>query len=514
MTWLIGLDIGTTSVKAAAYDPDLGLVVCVSVRPTPVTHLAAGLAEHEPESLWEAVADCLGEIMHHRQGGRVSGLAISSLAEAGVPLDASMQPLYPIIAWYDQRSAPQAAWWEAQIGESDLHAITGQRASASFGVTKWLWIRRHHPEVAERIAMWLSVPDFILWRLTGQLATDYSIASRTLLFDQSALGWSERLLQLAGLHASQMPRPFPGGTLVGAVTREAAQVSHLPEDLPCALAGHDHLCAAMAAGAYQPGAIVDSSGTAQAVIAVQPTFHTSDTAARGGFACYHHVVKGEYVLKAGMKLAGGAIEWLARQLSEPLPAGGPLPYEALAQEAERGVGLRAGPLWLPHLVGSGTPEGDRDSLAALVGIRAEHDRGDIFRGMLESLALWLRHNVKEMEELTGQKTTEVVLLGGTTRLRLLSQLKADCLGTAVCLPELPEAAAVGAALLAGLGVGVFGTPAEAFQSLRYGRSLIEPDAARTAWYEHLYCDVYRKMYGSLKEINHSVRALDALAVRA
>jgi xylulokinase len=257
---------------------------------------------------------------------------------------------------------------------------------------------------------------------------------------------------------------------------------------------------------------VDSSGTAQAVIAVLPTFHTSNNAARGGFACYSHVVKGAFVLKAGMKLAGGAIEWLTRQLSQPLSPGDPLPYEALEQEAAHGVGLRAGPLWLPHLLGSGTPEGDRDSLAALVGVRAEHDRGDIYRGLLESLALWLRHNIEEMGALTGQSATEVVLLGGTTRLRLLSQLKADCLGTTVCLPELPEAAATGAALLAGLGVGVFGTPGEAFESLRYGRTLVRPDPARTTWYEHLYRDVYRQLYGSLREIHHSIRALDALAV--
>jgi xylulokinase len=504
MNWLLGLDIGTTTIKAAAYDPQVGRVVCTAVRPTPVVHPAPDLAEHDPESLWQAAADCLCEVVAQGEGQMLRGLAIASLAEAGLPLDATMQPLHPIIAWWDQRSEPQAAWWDSQIGADALYAITGQRVSPSFGVTKWLWIREHWPDVAARTVKWLSVPDYLLWRLTGAEVTDYSIASRTLLFDQQKLAWSEELLRLAGLRADQLPQPRPSGASVGAVTRSAAKATGLPAGLPCVLGGHDHLCASLAAGAHRPGVAVDSSGTAQAVVVVMPAFHTSPAAAAGGFACYAHVVPGQYAFKAGMKLAGGAAEWLARRLSGPEVLRGELPYEALAAEAGRGLGLRAGPLWLPHLIGSGTPEGDRHSLAALVGVRAEHDSGDLYRGLLESLALWLRHNVEEMAALTGQAVSDVVLLGGTTRLGLLSQLKADCLGLAVVVPELPEAAATGAALLAGLGAGVFPSLDLATASLRHGRTTIKPDAGRVEWYDRLYRQVYRRLYTDLREINHAL----------
>lgn len=509
MTYLLGLDIGTTTIKAAAYDPELGRVVRLAARPTPTLHPAPGLSEHDPEALWETVCTCLREVC---RGGetpplRVAGLAIASLAEAGVPLDAAGQPLAPIIAWYDRRSEPQAEWLDRQIPEARLHAITGQRVGASFGVCKWLWIREHWPDVAAHTATWLPVPSFLLQRLTGERATDFSQAARTLAFDQQRLDWSDEILAIIGLRRDQLASPAPGGTLMGRVTAQAASQTGLPIGTPCALGGHDHLCAAFAAGAYRPGVVADSSGTAQAVLTVVPGFASTPKMAAAGYACYAHVVPGQYILKAGLKAAGGAVEWLARQLAGPAAAADPLPYDVLLAQAERGVGVRAGPLWLPHLMDSGTPEGDRHSLAALVGVKLEHDAGDIFRGLLESLAFWLRHNLDDVGDLPiWQPVEAVILLGGTTRLALLSQLKADILGRPVIVPELPEAAAIGAALLGGLGAGVFRTPAAAVGSLRYGRTVIEPDLARVAWYDRLYREAYLPLYAALREVNHRLVA--------
>jgi xylulokinase len=512
---LLGLDIGTTTIKAAAYDPDAGRVIALASRPTPTDHPAPGLSEHDPEVLWQAVCACLREVVgvarsetgHSMGRMKIAGLAIASLAEAGVMLDAAGRPLAPIIAWYDRRSEPQAEWLERQISAADLHAITGQRAGASFGVSKWLWIREHWPAAAARMAIWLPVPNYILWRLTGERSIDLSQASRMLALDQRRGDWSERILDAVGLRRDQLPRPQPGGTIIGAVTAAAAAETGLPAGTSCALGGHDHLCAAFAVGAYRPGVVADSSGTAQAVSCVVPGFASTPKMAAAGYACYAHVLPDQYILKAGLKAAGGAVEWLARQLAGPSAAPDQLPYDALLAQAERGIGRRAGPLWLPHLMDSGTPEGDRASRAALIGLRLEHDAGDIFRGLLESLAFWLRHNLEDVADLPiWQGVEEVILLGGTTRLALLSQLKADILGRPVIVPELPEAAAIGAALLAGLGAGVFRSPAAAVGSLRYGRMVIEPDAAHVAWYDRLYREAYRPLYGALREVNHRLAA--------
>lgn len=503
MTVLMGIDIGTSTVKALAYDPARGEAVAMAALPTPVEHPRPGWSEHDPEELWATVAACLREVASQCAGERIAGLGLSSFAEAGLPLAADGTPLYPIIAWYDRRAEPQAAWWEQQLDIAELHAITGQRVSPSFGVNKWLWLRDNEPARVERMARWLSVPDYLLWRLTGELATDYTIASRTLLFDQRSHDWSETMLGLAGLRREQLPAARPGGTVIGEITAQAARATGLPAGTPCALGGHDHLVAAVAAGGYRPGTVIDSSGTAQAVLMFLPGFHTDDALARSGYACYSHVLAETYVLKAGLKLAGGAVEWLARQMSSAGVSPTNLPYEALLAEAEKTAGRRAGPVWLPHFIGSGTPQGDRHSRAALVGLTAEHNQGDIFRALLESLAFWLRHNLEEVSVLTGQPVREVILLGGTKRLELLTRLKATALNQPVTVLEIPEAAATGAALLAGLGTGLFRTPEEAAGSVRgEDRVVVQPEPGWLDWYDRLYRETYLPLYGLLREVHH------------
>jgi xylulokinase len=262
------------------------------------------------------------------------------------------------------------------------------------------------------------------------------------------------------------------------------------------------LCAALAAGGYQAGAVIDSTGTAEAALIVLNAFHTSQALAEQGYALYGYVLPGLYVLKAGLKASGGAIEWLARLLGDSGEELDQQIYIKLEQEAATGAGKQIGPLWLPHLIGSGTPEGDRHSRAAVVGLQIEHTRGDLFRGLLESLAFWLRRNLEVVQEDLEQPAKQVVLLGGTTRLELLVQLKADVLNKPVQVSGLPEASAIGAALLAGLGSGTFRTPVEAVSSLNYMNRVVQPVPERVDWYSRMYEQVYRSLYPALQEINH------------
>jgi xylulokinase len=463
-----------------------------------VGHPRPEWSEHDPERLWQETANCLRQAA---EGLPVAGLAISSFAEAGLPVDEDITPLYPIIAWYDRRTEPQARWWEGQFDPIDLHAITGQSLSQSFGVMKYQWFRENYPEKAGQMAYWLSTPDYIRWRLCGQLATDYSIASRTMCLDQSALHWSNTILEFAGLDPRQLPPAFPGGVLVGRITSQAAQQTGLPEGCACVLGGHDHLCGALAVGGFRPGVVVDSMGTAEATLVALSKFHSNPYLVERGYAVYAHVLPDLYVLKTGLTAAGAAMDWLSRLLNDSsnlheAPAGG------LEREAWKNVGRKAGPLWLPHLSGSGTPEGDRSSLAALIGVQIEHSRGDLFRGLLESLAFWLRHNLEHVVSITGQPAEEVILIGGTTRSGLLVQLKADILGIPMLLPGIPEESALGAALLAGIGARVFQGPEDAVSSLKYDRRVVEPEPSRIDWYDDLFRNIYLQLYPALKPLNH------------
>lgn len=505
MTVLLGLDIGSTTIKAVALEPSSSRILRTAARLTPTDQPKPGWYQHDPERLWQAAADCLREVS---TGEPAAGLAISSMAEAGLPLDADMRPLYPIVAWYDTRCEPQAKSWEAAFTPAALHAITGQRINTSFTAFKWLWFRENEPQLAARTAHWLSVPDYLLWRLTGEQATDLSLASRTLLFDQRSRQWSCTMLEKAGLKPEQLPRALPGGTAAGRLTAQAAAACGLPAGMPCSVGGHDHLCAAFAAGGVEPGRLVDSIGTAEALLQFLAEFQTSAELATREYTCYTHVVPGLYVLKAGNKVAGGAIEWWARHLAGGLDQTSDPPYEKLQVEASEGVGKRAGPIWLPHWGGYASPDSDRYSRGALAGVRLEHQRGDLFRAQLEGLAFWTRHNRDEMERITGQASRSMVLLGGAARLHLLAQLKADILNLPVEIPDLPEAAATGAALLAGMGAGIFDSANQALSSLQYGHKTFMPNPQRVEWYENLYERAYLPLYAALKDIHHTMHELE------
>lgn len=498
MAYLLGLDIGTTTLKCVLYDASAGKVLRVASRPTPVDHPRKDWSEHQPESLWKATADCIREAA---EGQQVQALAISSMAEAGLLVDRDMQPISSIIAWYDRRSEPQAAWIEEQTSMTNLYEITGQRASPSFGITKILWHRENEPENFSQAQMWLPVPSYLLWKLTGQLAVDYTIAARTLLFDQRMLDWSAELLNLFGLPKTFLPRAGCGGTPIGGLSQSAADITGLSPSTVCVLGGHDHLCATLATGAHHTGSMTDSTGSANALLLLLPDFHPKPALAECGYASYAYVLPRLYALKGGLKAAGSAIEWLARQLS---PSGQNPDYARLEASALEGAGRRAGPIWLPHLIGSGTPQGDRFSRAALVGAQFEHSPGDLFRGMLESLAFWTRQNFDEMQALTGTRIQSLTLTGGVTRLVLLSQLKADVLNRPVRVTHVPEAAAAGAALLAGIGSGVFESASEALDSLHYEWEEVEPHPERAKWYAALYENAYLPLYDALKNVNHAL----------
>lgn len=497
MAYLAGLDLGTSSIKAVIYDSDQGKVVAAASRPTPVNHPREGWSEHDPEQLWQVVCACIREVTN---GRAVQAIAISSMAEAGLPVDRQGKPLYPILAWYDRRSTSQAEWIEARLGRELIYRISGQRVTASFGLTKWLWILQQDDSIVKKTAAWLPLPTYILERLCGERVVDFSIASRALLLDQATRDWSPDLMDVGGFHRENLPRLLPGGSAVGRLSRKAAEETGLPAGALCVLGGHDHLCASFAAGGQVAGAVVDSTGTAEAVVMLLLAFRSDSSIGERGFACYAHVLPDLYVLKGGLKAAGSSIAWLVRLLSpDPLAPD----YAGLEAQAATTCAKKSGPLWLPHFLESGSPEADPFSRAALVGAQLEHTRGDLFRGLLESLACWLRANLEEMQLLSGTPVNTVALIGGATRITLLNQLKADLLNRPVAIPELPEAAAIGAALLAGVGCGLFNSPQEATRSLRYGQTWIHPHADHVQWYDRLYHRSYRPLYRSLREINRS-----------
>jgi xylulokinase len=497
MPYLLGLDAGTTSIKAWLYDVASGAPIAGAARPTPISSPRAGWAEHDPAALWSAAAESIREALARAPHARpIAGLAVASMGEAGVPLDQHGDPLYPIVAYYDQRSEPYVEWWRTRIGPEALHAISGQVLRPVFGAMKLMWLRDAHPELFARARRWLSVGDYLIWQLAGVAATDRTLASRTMLLDQRARDWSAELLAIAGLPAGLLPPVYSSGTVVGGVTSVATAATGLPAGTPVATGGHDHLCGGLAAGVAAPGDTVVSLGTAASLLAPSATFHGGGAVFAQSLSCYCYVSDG-YVVQGGLSAAGAALAWLARLLRGDTR---PEDYAALEHAAAESPPGARGLVCLPHLRGSGTPERDSAARAAFVGLREQHGPGDMWRALIEGLACWARRNLEAVEAATGQPVGRLTLIGGAARGALPAQALADICGRAVALPEIGEASARGAALLAGRAVGI---PLPSVGAPR----LIEPNVGRAARYERLYREVYAPLYGALRPINQAIEAL-------
>lgn len=272
MAFLIGVDVGTTHTKAVLFSTRPGRVVRRARLPTPSYQPRPGWVEIDPEQLWATIRDCIRAVLVGRGAGTIAALGVASMAEAGVPIDRQGEWLYPIISWQDGRTETQVAWLRERFGDAALHALVGFVPERKYTATRLLWLRTHEPERFRQLARWLSVADLALWKLTGQAATDFTLASRTLLLEQRTRTWAAPLLDALDLSPGQLPQLHASGTIIGVVNVHAAEETGLAPGTPVATGGHDHLCAALACGLVAPGQILTSCGTAAAVFALTPSF--------------------------------------------------------------------------------------------------------------------------------------------------------------------------------------------------------------------------------------------------
>lgn len=343
--YLLGIDVGTTNCKALIFGTDGVQRAAASVL-TPVHYPRAGWAEHDPEALWQAVVAVVRQALGQAEPARVRGVAVASMAEAGLLLNTDGRPVTPFIAWYDSRSDPQYRRWLDQFGDQRFLPIAGNRPNPIFGAFKLQWLRDNQPDAYAAAARWLHVSDYVAFRLCGVQATDYSLATRTMLFDLPQLRWSDALIAAAGLRADLLPAAVPAGTRLGGVTPAAASATGLAVGTAVGSGGHDHICGALAAGAYQEGAGLDSMGTSE--VAFLP-LNTLQLGAAGGVRCSFnaHVARGKYCVTKGIHSSGAAIDWAARLLN--LGDTGIAGYERMEAAAAQAPPGSGGVFFLPHL---------------------------------------------------------------------------------------------------------------------------------------------------------------------
>ena len=494
MVYLVGIDVGTTNTKTVIFDVETGHICAVGSCRSIARHPVAEWSEFDAEDLWETVLKSIKIAIQHCDGPeRIRAISVSSMGESAFPLDADGNVLYAAIAWYDERAAEEAKWWENTVGRERLFTITGHIPHSMFGVNKLLWLRNHVPQVFARIHRWLSIEDFVLWKLSGSFATDYSIASRTMLFDQRTLTWSEPLLEQAGLSAEWFSPAFPSGTAIGTVRKEVAEMTGIPHQAIVSTGGHDHLCGALATGVTLPGQLLESMGTASVVLAVSNTFSPGRELFEAGCTSYTYVIQHTYATLGMLNYAGGALEWIVALLYGQGKHGSVSPEvyaQALREAADVPPGSR-GAIILPSFLGSGTPYGQHAARGAMLGLTPSHNRPELVRALMEGLAYWLRDNVEMFRKLGIAPPQPVItVIGGTTQATPLLQIKAEITGCPIQVPHITEAAATGAALLAGMGAHIFHSGEEAASSVRHTVHVYKPDTKAVEIYNSLYEQTY------------------------
>lgn len=499
---LVGLDIGTTSIKAIIFDTQGQTVAQASLR-TPTHYPRPGWAYFEPEELWQTTVQALRTaVAQVEQPNRITGIGVASFAETGVPLDEhGTAASGEAIAWFDNRTGPQADWLAQQIGPERLFAITGISLQPIFGLFKLLWLRDNQPEVFARTRLWLNMADYITYRLSGIPATDFSLASRMMGLDLHNLRWSEEILNIMGIAPSTLAPLQFSGTRLGLVRADVAATTGLPPSAQVAVGGHDHVCGALALGVTEPGDVLNSMGTAEAIFLPITKPLLDPQIGVQGYAQGVHVA-GNYYGMGGMYTSGACVDWFR----ESCAAGAD--YATLIQEAEQVPAGSLGAYFLPHMRMANPPHLDVLARGAFIGLRTDVKRGALFRAVLEGLSYEIRNTLEPLIRYAGLPGVhKIYVTGGGAYNELMLRIKANVLNQTLAVVSVKEATALGAALLGGVGAGVYADLPSALRQVCYTQEEVQPSAAEAQFYAAGFRDIYLKLYDALRPLHHAIHGL-------
>lgn len=488
---LVGLDLGTTYCKAGLYELDGRPIHLASRWMFPRYDAAEDYTYFDPDALWNTVTDLIREVVSVRLGS-IQALGITSMAETGLLIDRETgEARSPMLPWFDRSAQPQADKLAATGNAQDFYLKTGLHMNYKCSVAKIRWLCDQDETITDG-AIWLSASDYIAYRLTGQFATDYSLAGRTGGFDLMQKTWSPALLTPCGLKPELFPDALPSGTPIGG-TQARWTALGLAEGTPVAVSGHDHLCAAFVMAMAQPGVVFDSMGTAEVLTGSFPERTLTPADYRTGLLSGCHVTPKQGYWLGSLSLSGGSVEWLRGIMGDVRYS-----YDDLSALVNLIDAEPTGILFFPYLSGSGAPHTDPKARGAWVGLNVEHTRAHLARAVLEGTAYEMEWIRRAGEEMTGTSISRLTAAGGGTRNDAWLQIKADVSGCSIAVCDEADLTLMGAALAAGIGTGVTTVDALVFPE---SHQMIEPDEARHKRYRALFEQGYQPLQIPLRQFS-------------
>jgi xylulokinase len=485
---LLGLDIGTGGTRAVLVDQRGKLTASAAVEHVAFRSPHPGWAEQDPEDWWRAAQSAIRSVIATARAPRIDAVGLTGQMHGAVMLDAAGEVLRPSLIWCDQRTDEECDWLHAEIGRDRLIELTANPALPNFTLTKLLWVRKHEPQIFARIAHVLCPKDYVRYRLTGIYAMDVQEASGTLLLDVAHRRWSSEVARIAGIPESWLPELFESQEVCAKVSGGAGDVG-LAAGTPVVAGAGDQGAGAVGMGILAPGSVSATIGTSGVVFAATAA-PTRDPLGRLHTFC--HAVPGRWHVMGVTQAAGLSLRWLRDMIAPGVD------YATLTAGAAQIAAGSDGLLWTPYLLGERTPHLDSNARAAFVGLTASHTSAHLVRAVMEGVAYSLKDTFTLFAE-RGIPVKGVRLGGGGARGPLWREIQAAVYGYTSDILVAEEGAAFGAALLAGVGVGVWVDLEAACAAAIEVAQQIVPDADAVERYAVGY-QAFRKVYPALRGI--------------
>ncbi len=497
MKYLIGIDLGTSGTKTVLFDEDGNTIKSHTVE-YPMYQPKNGWAEQDPEDWYRASVETLKTVTDGIDASQIAGIGISGQMHSLVLLDENNEIIRPAILWCDGRTSEECREITEKIGRERLIEITANPALTGFTASKILWVRNNEPENYARVRHILLAKDYVRFRLTGEYATDVSDASGMQLLDIANRQWSDEVLEKLDIKKEYLAKVYESPEVTGYISEEASKLTGIPAGTPVVGGAGDNAAAAVGTGVVEEGKAFTTIGTSGVVFAHTNKMHIDPKGRVHTFCC---AVPGEWHVMGVTLAAGLSLKWFRDNFCKDEIAVaetmGVDPYYIMDKEAERSpIGCNK-LLYMPYLMAERTPHLDPDCRGGFVGLSAVHDKRDMIRAVMEGVVYSLRDCREVLREM-GVTSEDMAACGGGGSSPFWRAMLADTFGMKVTTVSSKEGPALGAAILAGVGAGVYPSVQEACRRVVKTKTEQEPDPANSAEYEKYY-SIYRELYPALKD---------------
>lgn len=496
--YLLGIDIGTSACKVAVFDRE-GHVAASASGDYPVYYPKEGWAEQNPEEWWSAVCSAIKETLKKGQIApeEIAGVGIDGQSWSAIAIDKDGRVLTNTPIWMDTRAQSICDRLNEKIGADAIFQIAGNSLQPSYTTAKILWYQENMPEVYEEIDKILQSNSYIAFKLTGAVTQDVSQGYGLHCFDMKKGIWDEEMCGKLGIPMGFLPEIVPCDQVVGTVTEQAAAESGLAVGTPVVAGGLDAACGTLGAGVIHPGETQEQGGQAGGMSICMDTYKADPRLILG-----YHVVPGQWLLQGGTTGGGGVMRWFEREFAdyerEKQSETGKSSLVQLNEIAEPVAPGCDGVVFLPYMAGERSPIWNPDAKGVFYGLDFSKTKGHMVRACMEGVALSLRHNLEIAEE-AGAKVEVLRAMGGSANSLLWTQIKSDITGKPIVVPSSDTATTLGAAILAGVGVGFYQSYEEAVSLTVKTTREHQPNRENKEIYDHTY-ETYLRLYESLKDL--------------